>query len=199
MLRVLPPTFNQVVADREELLRKVEGSSTFATASARCAFYRPKANLFCSKWRNSRVWRDSRVISSNQKSVYTQLTTTLIFFPRQVWTWVVKRATSVCNSFCSNIAKRVALFFACFTAALRRLRGSQWTAPRLRVIPFPWRLAPCRLGTSQMLHQISPNNRGTQRQFLKNICSEDDLRSRIFGTFVVKFLACLPLLGFSNI
>ena len=31
------------------------------------------------------------------------------------------------------------------------------------------------------------------------ICSEDVLRSRIFGTFVVKFLACLPLLGFSNI
>ena len=42
-------------------------------------------------------------------------------------------------------------------------------------------------------------NRGTQRQFSKNICSEDDLRSRIFGTFVVKFLAYLPLLGFSNI
>ena len=35
--------------------------------------------------------------------------------------------------------------------------------------------------------------------FRKNICSEDVLRSRIFGTFVVKFLACLPLLGFSNI
>ena len=42
-------------------------------------------------------------------------------------------------------------------------------------------------------------NRGTQRQFSENICSEDDLRSRIFGKFVVKFLACLPLLGFSNI
>ena len=42
-------------------------------------------------------------------------------------------------------------------------------------------------------------DRGTQRQFSENICSEDDLRSRIFGTFVVKFLACLPLLGFSNI
>ena len=38
----------------------------------------------------------------------------------------------------------------------------------------------------------------TQRQLKKNICSEDDLRSRIFETFVVKFLACLPLLGFSN-
>ena len=35
--------------------------------------------------------------------------------------------------------------------------------------------------------------------FRENICSEDDLRSRIFGTFVVKFLACLPLLGLSNI
>ena len=41
--------------------------------------------------------------------------------------------------------------------------------------------------------------RGTQRQFSENICSEDDLSSRIFGTFVVKFLACLTLLGFSNI
>ena len=41
--------------------------------------------------------------------------------------------------------------------------------------------------------------RDTQRQFSENICSEVDLRSRIFGTIVVKFLACLPLLGFSNI
>ena len=46
----------------------------------------------------------------------------------------------------------------------------------------------------------TPFSRGTQRQFSENICSEDDFRSRIFGTaFVVKFLACLPLLGFSNI
>ena len=35
--------------------------------------------------------------------------------------------------------------------------------------------------------------------FREKICSEDDLRSRIFGALVVKFLACLPLLGFSNI
>ena len=39
----------------------------------------------------------------------------------------------------------------------------------------------------------------TQRQFLEKIGSEDDLRSRIFRTCVVKFLACLPLLGFSNL
>ena len=36
--------------------------------------------------------------------------------------------------------------------------------------------------------------------FRENICSEGELRPRIFGTFVVKFLACLPgLLGFLNI
>ena len=40
---------------------------------------------------------------------------------------------------------------------------------------------------------------GTHRQFSENICSKDNLRSRIFGAFAVKFLACLPLLGFSNI
>ena len=52
---------------------------------------------------------------------------------------------------------------------------------------------------SRSLH-LPPNIiRGTQQQFSENICSEDDLRPRIFGTFVVKFLACLPLLGFSNI
>ena len=40
---------------------------------------------------------------------------------------------------------------------------------------------------------------GHPTTILENICSEDDLWSRIFGTLiVVKFLACLPLLGFSN-
>ena len=39
----------------------------------------------------------------------------------------------------------------------------------------------------------------TQRLFSENICSEDGLTSRIFGTFVVEFHACLPLLAwFSN-
>ena len=43
------------------------------------------------------------------------------------------------------------------------------------------------------------SDRGTERQFSENISSEDDLGSRIFGTFAVKFVACLPLLGISNI
>ena len=42
-----------------------------------------------------------------------------------------------------------------------------------------------------LLLVVSRQIRGTQRQFLENICSEDDLTSRIFGTIVVKF-RCLP-------
>ena len=52
------------------------------------------------------------------------------------------------------------------------------------------------MNTTVMVCFISPYNfRDTQRQFLENICSEDDLRSRIFGTFVFKFLACLHCLS----
>ena len=46
---------------------------------------------------------------------------------------------------------------------------------------------------------IIVNSGAPNGNFLENICSEDDLRSRIFGAFAVKFLACPPLLGFSNI
>ena len=45
----------------------------------------------------------------------------------------------------------------------------------------------------------SPSSGAPNDNFRKNICSEDDLRARIFETFVVKFLACLLFLGFSNI
>ena len=43
--------------------------------------------------------------------------------------------------------------------------------------------------------------RAPNDNFRENICSEDDLRTRIFGTFVVKFLAlteslvCTTLMG----
>ena len=50
-----------------------------------------------------------------------------------------------------------------------------------------------------ILEMVHLNSRGTQCQFSQNSCLEDDLRSRILGTFAAKFLACLPLLGFSNI
>ena len=45
-----------------------------------CTFYRSKANLFCSRLRNSRVWRDSRVILSNKKLVFAQHAATFTCF-----------------------------------------------------------------------------------------------------------------------
>ena len=55
-------------------MQKLERSSTFCIKICQCcAFnYRPKANLFSSKWRNYCVWRDSRVILSNQEAVFPQ-------------------------------------------------------------------------------------------------------------------------------
>ena len=50
------------------VMQKVESSYTSCNRICSCCtFYRPKANLFCNKWRKSHVWRDSRVILSNQK------------------------------------------------------------------------------------------------------------------------------------
>ena len=73
MMRVLPSTSqtclatNQVVGGCETLLQTVESSSTFCNKiRVCCGFYQPKTNLF-------RVWRDSRVILSNQKTVLRNL------------------------------------------------------------------------------------------------------------------------------
>ena len=41
------------------------------------------------------------------------------------------------------------------------------------------------------MSESSAKSRGAQRQFLENMCSEDDLRSTVFGTSVGKFLPCL--------
>ena len=69
-----------------------ESSSTFCNQICKCcAFYTgPRETwMFCSKWRNARVWHNSRVILSNQKLVFTQLATSW-FVTRQVWAWVSK-------------------------------------------------------------------------------------------------------------
>ena len=56
------------------LMQQVESSSSFCTKiSKHCGFYQQKPNSFCSKWRNTRVLRDCRVLLSNQKSAFRQL------------------------------------------------------------------------------------------------------------------------------
>ena len=67
-------------------------------------------------------------------------------------------------------------------------RGNHTKCPKFQNLQYYCKFYPGYLVTG------APNG-----NFRENICSEDDLRSRIFGAFVVKFLACLLLLGFSNI
>ena len=55
-----------------------------------------------------------------------------------------------------------------------------------------WRINIIRLKADDWLTNVAMSIiRGTQRQFSENICSEDDLWSSIFETFVVKFIAYL--------
>ena len=86
-----------------------------------------------------------------------------------------------------------------FGSSQRKISGSNGTSEKV-VLFFRMECSKRKYSCSiSSKLSLIPVSRGTQRQFSGNICSEDDLRTRIFGTFVVKFLACLPLLGFSNI
>jgi len=128
MWRVSPPTdqtclaTNQVVARCEKLLQKVESSSTFWNKICTCcAFYRPKANLFCNKWRNppciARLPRNFI-----QWNVSIHATCNNLVCCKTGLNVLLKRATFLFNSFCSNVAKQVARFCCPFYRSLRKLR-----------------------------------------------------------------------------
>ena len=87
-----------------------------------------------------------------------------------------------------------------------------FSGPILFIVPWIyswiWGNVLENVASSSNFHQYQESEKGNliiftsgapNGNFRENICSEDDLRTRIFGTFVVKFLACLPLQGFSNI
>ena len=70
-----------------------------------CTFYRSKANLFCSKLRNSLVWRDSSVILSNKRSVFAQHAATFTCFKTGLNGGVKKRNIAfqhVLRQFCKK-------------------------------------------------------------------------------------------------
>ena len=67
-----PHAANQVVAGCEKLLQKVESSSTFCNKTCTCCvFYRP--DCFAASDVTPVYGVNSRVLLSNQKSVFTQL------------------------------------------------------------------------------------------------------------------------------
>ena len=84
-----------------------------------CTFYRSKANLFCSRSPNSRVWRDSRVILSNKKSVFAQHAATFTCFKTGLNGGVQKCNIAfepVLRQFCK---KKFHVFVSRFTVALK--------------------------------------------------------------------------------
>ena len=91
---------------------------------------------------------------------------------------------------------------------LTDFRKTLETGHGLRLFVYPPMICSPLFAKQYSPHQRQPALRNKRSSLLseapndnfrKNVCSEDDLRSRIFRTFVVKFLACLLLLGFSNI
>ena len=53
-------------------------------------------NLLYSKWCNSHVWSDFRIISSNQKAVFTQLASTW-FKAGALWWWLREKERGLAN------------------------------------------------------------------------------------------------------
>ena len=98
----------------------MEVSSTFCNKICTCCpNWALKQTFFCSKWRKCRIWRESRAILSNQKSVFRQLATTW-FDTRQVWTWVVNKAASLFNNFFfQQCCKASCTFFFAFSRNFR--------------------------------------------------------------------------------
>ena len=97
----------------------------------------------------------------------------------------------------SNIRPRWVLCHICWSTCSVLYFGQKWGFDFIRVIVRELYSILFKMYKMKLFRGFAsgaPND-----NFRKNICSEDNLRSRIFGTFVVKFLACLPLLGFSDI
>jgi len=120
------PCNSQVVAGYKTFLQKVEISSTFSNKiCTRCTNWARKQTFFAASWHKSRKWRESRAILSNQKSLFRQLATTW-FDTRQVWTWVVNKATSLFNNFFPTMLQgKLYVFFFLVFRSLRDQPRSQ--------------------------------------------------------------------------
>ena len=135
--------------------------------------------------------RHEKIASSSDWSrfLFLDFLTLLVFFNTSLWTSLGALRLVVCNERVSNLFicshSSVCDFFSVVHLHRSRLQlvGESEKKERMAHVD--------KIG----FHSTSLSCvRDTQRQF-----SENDLRSRIFGTFVVKFLACLLLLGFSKI
>ena len=114
----------------KELLKKAESSSTFCNKPLHVARFTGQGKLILQRVTQSCLCPDSRVILSNQLSVFTQFATAW-FVARQVWTWVIKRATSSSTPSVVMFHNKLLVLVAPFTVALFTLTthmiSSLWT------------------------------------------------------------------------
>ena len=82
------------------------------------AFYRPKLNSICSEWRKSRVWRDSRVISANQKSVFNLQQPYLSHDRFERGRWNAQHNFSFSSRFSAMLQTKLHVFVAHFNVPL---------------------------------------------------------------------------------
>ena len=113
MLHFLPPenqtclATNQIAASCEKLLQKLERSFTYCNKICTCcAFYRPQLSVRQSCFAVP-VWSEFRAMLFNQKSRQYSRTFNNLICWKKARPRAVKRATSLYNSFCNNVAKQV--------------------------------------------------------------------------------------------
>ena len=106
---------NQAVAGCQTFVQKLENSSTFCNKSVHVArFTGPRQTCFAASDVNP--VHGSRVILSNQTSVFKQLAATFICCNTGLNVGGKTRIIAV-NTFCGNVAKQVARFCCRFTVA----------------------------------------------------------------------------------
>ena len=124
----------------------------------------------------------------------------------KIWTWLMKWKTYQGHEFekCSGPSvqalplpsrvsfSRARFFFcplfpsACYAGYFHKEKFLRFRNPESLHEAEQTQSNPVTTDTEGAIETGAPNG-----NFRENICSEDDLRSRIFGAFVVKFLACL--------
>ena len=107
------------------------------------------------------ISNEARNVGKDMTPVYRPLSQTLYYTPHK------SLASGPNGYFFVSLGDRTSKVWCYAPSALKRL---------------------LRHSLSKHLHLLF---RGTQRQFLENICPEDDLRSRIFGNICCK-ISCLP-------
>ena len=95
-----------------------------------CPFYRPKLNSIYSEWRKSRVWCDSRLISTNRKSAFNLQQPCLLHDRFERGRWNAQHIFSFSTRFSAMLQTKLHVFVAHFKAPLMPEAGYNFRVTR---------------------------------------------------------------------